>query len=455
MSNNLREYNLNLLPPEIGRNFLDDGREGLNTAVSGAKVLVVGTTSDYVALLRQSNPGNALYLTAESERNKAQEPRPSHDEEIVCDLEEDVSLIVEKIQTHSRQWGGFIDGVVCFDCESMALAAKLAEELSLPYPSLDSIRLCRDKFVTKTIWRDRKVACPRHKLVQTTEELVAFWREIDGPVVIKPLSGSGSELVFICKNYKECKKATHAILEGLAGRKEDRLYSKATTSFVAEEFVDGSEFSCDFTVKDGQVEILRLTKKIKYTNVPFGTIDGYMITDWQRSGINQRHLSTMLGQGAEALGFVDAVCMVDFIVDGDKILLLEMTPRPGGDCLPFLLHRAFGFDILSYCIDFSMGRSAAHPVPRMSGEGLVALRIHAERDGNVVKIDSNRLFLDPRTREISLFRGNGHRVTMPPLDYESWYLGYVLFQPNSEPSVELQCKELQRLLEVEMNNDNN
>jgi hypothetical protein len=91
----------------------------------------------------------------------------------------------------------------------------------------------------------------------------------------------------------------------------------------------------------------------------------------------------------------------------------------------------------------------------MSGEGLIALRLHAESSGNITKIDNNRLSLDLRTREISLFRENGHRVTMPPFDYESWYLGYVIFLPDSGIPVEQQCKELRQLLEVEMNNDNN
>ena len=455
MNTNLTHYELDLLSLSPSNHLLRESGGGPHAEASGAKVLVVGTTSDYVELLRQSNPGRVLYLTAASERIKARESRPLEYEEIVCNLEEDVSLILEKIKAHIFLWSSSVDGVVCFDCESMELAAVIAEKLSLPYPSLESIRLCRDKFVTKAIWQEKGVFCPPHRLVQTVEEVVAFWQEINGPIVIKPLSGSGSELVFLCLSRKECEKATNAILEGLAGRKEVRLYSNATTNFVAEKFIAGVEFSCDFALKGGRVEILRLTRKLKCTKKPFGTIDGYMITDWQRAGINQKHLSTILKQGSEALGFVDAVCMVDFIVDGDKLVLLEMTPRPGGDCIPFLLNRAVGFDILSYCIEFSMSRTIASPDTRISGEGLVALRLHAKRSGKVAKIDSNSLFLDSRTREISLVRETGHRVAMPPFDYDSWYLGYVLFQPASGLPVEQQCKELRRLLEVEMENDNN
>ncbi|MBM9514197.1 ATP-grasp domain-containing protein [Desulfogranum marinum] len=435
--------------------FLQREHRRLQCETGGSKVLVVGTTSDYVDLLRKSNPGRVLYLTDQSERDKAGESRPLEYEEIVCDLEEDVALILQKIRVHLDRWDISLEGVVSFDCESMELAALLARELSLSYPPPDSIRLCRDKFVTKTIWQAKGIPCPHHKLALSAEDVMDFWQEVGGPVVVKPLSGSGSELVFLCSSRKECERATHMILDGLAERKEMPLYSHATTSFVAEEFVAGNEFSCDFTIKRGRIEILRLTRKLKYTEKPFGTINGYIITDWQRAGINQEQLSLIFKLGAEALGLSDVICMVDFIVDHDKILLLEMTPRPGGDCIPFLLHKAAGFDVLSYFVEFAGNRTAASPVTCVSGKELVALRLHAERSGEVAKIKTDRLSLDPRTREINLVGEAGHRITMPPSDYDSWYLGYILFQPAPGLPVEQQCRELRCLLEVEMYNADN
>ena len=434
--------------------FLEGEDRRLQNEASGSKVLVVGTTSDYVDVLRKSNPGRVLYLTAQSEREKAHESRPLQYEEIVCDLEEDVGFILQKIHEHLALWGISLEGVVSFDCESMELSALLARELSLSYPSPESIRLCRDKFVTKAIWQEKGIPCPRHRLALSVGDVVDFWQEISGPIVVKPLSGSGSELVFLCSSRKECKKATHVILEGLAVRKEMPLYSQAITSFVVEEFVAGDEFSCDFTIKGGRVEILRLTRKLKYTAKPFGTIDGYMITDWQQASINQEHLSSIFKLGAETLGLTDVICMADFIVDSDKIVLLEMTPRPGGDCIPFLL-KAVGFDILSYFVDFARNRTAVFPATCASGKGLVALRLHAEKGGEVAKVNSNSLSMDPRTREISLVREPGHQITMPPFDYDSWYLGYVLFQLVPGISVEQQCRELRRLLEVVMHNVDN
>ena len=423
---------------------------GQSPALSEPKVLVVGTTSDYVNLLRQSNPGRALYLSAQSERNSAVEPAPQPWEEITCDLDDDASLILGDIKDHLKRWNNSLDGLVCFDCESLELAASLAQGLSLRYPSVESIALCRDKFVSKSIWQKNGVPCPRHRLVQSAVGVFNFLQEIDRPCVIKPLSGSGSELVFICSSKKDCDKGAQMILAGLANRKNSRLYNKADSLFMAEEFVAGHEFSCDFAIRNGRAEILRLTKKLKYTAKPFGTINGYMITDFFKAGLNQKELSDILQHGAAVLGIEDAICMVDFVVDRGKVMLLEITPRPGGDCIPFLLNRASGFDILGYSLDFAQNRLVADPRNPLPAPGLAALRLHAGINGEIVKINSRRLCRDPRIQEVCLIRAAGHRVVMPPADYDSWYLGYVLFYPFPGVQVEQQCCELRRLLDLEI-----
>lgn len=422
---------------------------GVYPEAHGAKVLVIGTTSDYVDLLRRLNPGRAIYLTAQSERDSGVEPQPREWEEITCDLDHHAPGILLTIQEHLRRWNSSVDGLACFDCESMELAAFLARELLLPYPSLDSVRLCRDKFTTKNIWQQREIPCPRHRLVQSAEAVFDFIEEIDRPCVIKPLSGSGSELVFLCSSRRDCEKSTKSMLAGLLQRKDSRLYRRANTMFIAEEFVPGDEFSCDFTIKGHHVEILRLTRKLKYTPKPFGTVNGYMITDWLDAELDQQVLSDVLARGTTALGITDSICMTDFMVDGGKITLLEITPRPGGDCIPFLLSKSSGFDILSYTLDFAQNRALSAPVASI-GEGLVALRLHAGMSGEILGIDTNRLCRDHRLRDVCIIREAGHKVTMPPADYDSWYLGYLLFQPNPGRSVERQCGELRGLLELQI-----
>ena len=140
--------------------------------------------------------------------------------------------------------------------------------------------------------------------------------------------------------------------------------------------------------------------------------------------------------------------MADFMICGREVVLLEMTPRPGGDCLPFLLKHSMNLDILKLNLDF------ARQIPvEISGvqnqKPCAGLRLHARNSGALEKIDVRHLSLDPRVLEIHLPRRQGHIVRMPPEDYESWLLGHIIFSPD-ESDLESQLDELSNKLKVDI-----
>jgi hypothetical protein len=412
-------------------------------------VLVVGTTADYIDWIRQAAPNRALFLTDPDIRREALEPAPEPVEEILCALT-DASHAYDALTAHLHRWHLSLSGVACFDCESMELAATLAQQLSLPYPSLTSIRQCRDKFLSKTIWQQQNVSCPRMRLVRSENEATAFQQQTAGPIVLKPLAGSGSELVFRCAMAAECGPAFSAIIAGIKARQADRLYADSEEVALAEEYVKGAEYSCDFILEAGQATVIRLTKKIPASDGPFGTIQGYILVDALPDPFAQEQLADMLRRGAEALGLTRAICMADFLVRGSNITLLEMTPRLGGDCLPFLLRRARHLDMLLLALDFAQQRPSLHkgkPDQTMH----VGLRLHAKSAGVVRELDTRPLLADKRLREIHLIRQIGDQVRMPPEDYKSWYLGHLIFQPSTVLDLEGQCHDLADRLVVTIN----
>lgn len=415
---------------------------------SNCKVLVVGTTSDYIEWIRRACPGRAFFVTDIVTRVQAEEPFPNQFEEVLTHLD-DYALVKEDLQAHLAKWNISPNGIACFDCESLELAAFLAQEYALPYPTVESIRLCRDKYASKTLWQQHEVNCPQVRLVQSAKGVFDFLQTINSPCVIKPVSGSGSELVFKCNNNNDCEKWAGILLKELKDRERCRLYTDATSWFLAEEFIPGKEYSCDCIVRDTCVEIIRLTKKIHQKNKLVGTIKGYALRRYPPIDFSADVLEQTLLNGAKALGLSHAICMVDFLVCDSEIVLLEMTPRLGGDCIPNLLRRSGIFDPLIMALDFAQQRPLVLPRRQMDREFL-GLRLHASQNGKIIKIDTSRLEKDLRVKEIHLIRQPGHRIVMPPRDYESWYLGHVIFQANQGSTLEDQCQELSQYLEVEI-----
>jgi biotin carboxylase len=414
-------------------------------------LLVVGTTPDYIDWIRRTCPQRALFITDPGVRSKAREPVPAPHEEVLCELD-DNARIWEAVTRHLDYWGIRVDGVACFDCESMALAALLARDFSAAFVSLSAVNNCRDKLVSKNLWQKSHIACPSTAPVCNVEDAIDFLSTLKQGCVLKPLSGSGSELVFHCKDEIELRRAFSVIQDGLRQRKDHRLYkgvSNDSPPIIVEEFVDGPEFSCDFFMDEEATRLIRLTKKIPSSVGPFGTTMGYVLVDDLPNGIDLNGFRRHLARAAGALGITKSICMADFKVRGDDIILLEMAPRPGGDCLPALIRNALQLDILGLTLDAAQNRplrigSFRPPQP------FVGLRIHAEHGGIFRHINCSLLKEDARIKEIHVLRHPGDIIRMPPEDYDSFVLGNIIFTPANTTDPSDECRRILDMLTVEI-----
>ncbi|ACN14163.1 ArgH1 [Desulforapulum autotrophicum HRM2] len=421
-----------------------------------ARVVVVGTTPDYIDWIRKKYPGRGLFLTDPELRQRAEEPFPGKEEEMLCPIDSGrIDTIVSALDDHLSQWGQHPTGVACFDCESMETAAMIAARYSLDYPGVGAIGNSRDKQACKRIWQANGVACPRSMRVNTLEQVVGFMAGMEAGIVLKPSWGSGSELVFSCTTKADCERAFDAMVQGLAERATRPLFKTnggQACGILAEELVHGIEFSCDFIVENRAVTIVRTARKIKMAGKPFGTILGYEIPAPVLTGMAHGRLERLLFKGAAALGIERGICMVDFIMHDDGPMLIEMTPRPGGDCLPFLLVESGNLDILGLTLDFAEKRPFILNGPH-GFKPFMAVRIFAPRGGTLTGIDLNRLNDRADIRKIHLTRKPGHVITMPPQDYDSWLLGHVIVAlPHglAGHSFDDFCLGISRLINVEI-----
>jgi biotin carboxylase len=415
------------------------------------KVLVVGTTPDYIDWIRRSCPERALFLTDPGARRQAVEPSPPPAEEVLCNLS-DYEAVRQALLHRLRRENYDLDGVACYDCESMELAAILAQEFSLPYPSVQAVKNCRDKYLTKTLWERHQLVAPRVRQIRSAAEAVDFFQDLGGPCVLKPPGGSGSELIFRCDSARACRHNYNQIIAGIRQRGSNRLYQSFSTAdpvILAEECVTGEEYSCDFAIENGRVEVIRLTRKILSSRGPFGTALGYLLPGTLPSEITEADFRQTLYQSAQALGIDRAVCMLDFMVCKNRMVLLELSPRPGGDCLPSLLRRCRNLDMLALYLDFCQQRPWRLQTAGVSNPCL-GVRLHAPRRGSLKNVDAHQLQRDSRVREIHLIRQTGHRIELPPDDYDSWLLGHIIVDLDVDTTPEAQCLALLDKLVVEV-----
>jgi biotin carboxylase len=392
------------------------------------------------------------------ERIKASEETPGAGEEILCHFTNDAEVL-RVLKDHLHRYRLAVDGVACFDCEYLGSAAFLAERFGLPFPSPSAVAQSRNKFISKQVWKRAEVACPEAVVVRNRADLFKLLDRVGKSVILKPLTGSGGELVFRCSDHNDCLQAYDTMINRLSKAGENRLYLQdpfAPGDFnpiqdvVLEEFIPGQEYSCDFFLENGRLEVIRTAKKILTAENQVGaTTAAYVVPAELPAEIPAAVFVDQLYRAATALGLERALCMVDFIVSQGKAYLLELTPRPGGDCLPWLIQQSCGLDMIGLALDVAQGRKTS-TFTKQSWKTLVGLRLFAQHEGTIKEIDEGDLGRDPRVQQVFIKRRPGHRVVLPPHDYDSRLFGHVIFRPTVCTSLETECAELESKLKVIM-----
>ena len=415
------------------------------------KILVVGTTGDYIEHISRKLPGRAVFITDPDSVNGRD--KLSDSEELIVPLSEGNGFKKNLIHFLDRE--KYVpSGVVCFDCESLSAAASVAEFFGLPFPSQKTIALCRDKLESKKAWWENAVPCPVTMPVYSRDQLLHSLGETGLSAILKPLNGSGSELTFRCETDEEALRAFNMICSGLRERSDSRMYRKHGTDrqspdIVCEEFVQGTEYSCDVFFDKKNPCILRLARKYLNPEAPTGTILAYEIPADLPGASSLNELESYLKTIACVMDLDQCLGMVDFIWQDDKPCFLEVTPRLGGDCLPLLVRESCGVDMLEIALDVSEGKIPSMPPPE-NWERLLGVRFHAEKAGVFKGVNFDEMAWKRMARQFQILKKTDDIIKLPPEDYSSWLIAQGIFKILSGCDTAEALKEIKNGLKMEI-----
>ncbi|MGH3157783.1 MAG: ATP-grasp domain-containing protein, partial [Streptosporangiaceae bacterium] len=140
-----------------------------------------------------------------------------------------------------RALGPPIAGVTSSSEYYIATAADLAAALGRPHPDGVAIRACRDKHTQRTRLRQAGVPGPRFEAASTPGEAVSAAGRIGYPVVVKPVSGSGSIGTRRCADAGEVAGAAAYVLD----TDPAELALPPQAAVLVEEYLAGGEYSVE------------------------------------------------------------------------------------------------------------------------------------------------------------------------------------------------------------------
>ncbi len=262
-----------------------------------------------------------------------------------------------------------ISGVIAPGTDvAVITASRVAKALGLPGPSPEAAAALTSKLTFRAFLRDAGFACPR--VVSVTAAM-----HLDGSLasnakwLLKPNCSSGSKGIFIVTSFEEVSSHLAA----------SRSFSLDGECFL-EEFVEGSQHTCEGIIEGGKVVLSLLTDR-DTASTPYTATTGHRVPSRLPECIQTKALSTIESVMAR-LGVRSGPFDCDFVATGDRVLLIEITPRLGGNSLSKLFKAALGFDLVAYAVATACGDR--YPVLPSTSPKPAAVRIlGVEQDGRL------------------------------------------------------------------------
>lgn len=129
-----------------------------------------------------------------------------------------------------------IDAVMSDECDiAMNMVAELGKAFNVPTMDEETAALFTDKFLMREFSKKHGLKYPEYKFCKKVEDAIALQKEINKPIIIKPLDSNASHGVFKCCNEDEIRKHFD----------ESMSFSRVEKSVLAERFIVGTEFTID------------------------------------------------------------------------------------------------------------------------------------------------------------------------------------------------------------------
>lgn len=303
------------------------------------------------------------------------------------------------------------DGVVTFSEYDVPFAAMIQNELGLPRICAGDPLIFRNKNMMRKRLKEGNFNVPRFISTNNLEEALKFLKEVNGPIVIKPVLGADSLYVKKITNEDELTEVWKRYYRKLIPQMPRHI--SRMTELQLEEYIVGTELSIETVTFNKQTTLMAFTDKHPVEEPYFiETGHKYPCT------LPKEDQAEMFKELKEILSFFsveNTVCHTEAKWDGKKMTVVEIAARLAGGSVPPLIKMASGYDVTSAAIDVALGIK-----PNINinwNMGVTARAITWDRFGiikNITGVEEARLMNG--VKQIDLYRNIGERTTQPPDD---------------------------------------
>ncbi len=239
-----------------------------------------------------------------------------------------------------------IDGITTIASDvATATVAHVAERLGLPgcTPAVAATMSNKANFRT---FQQRHGGGPGFIAGQHLVTMADALGQLTPPLMFKPVDTSGSRGITRVDtlDWRQCQQAFAYAQQ----------YARIKTVCI-EEFIEGIDVSGDGFLVNGQLRAV-ITRKYKCGYIPTGHS---FPTDLAPA--DQARVLTEVERLCLALGYSNGPVDFDVKVAPERVVVIEMSPRLGGNGIPKLVQRATGVDLIEATVRYALGCPVALP----------------------------------------------------------------------------------------------
>jgi len=256
-----------------------------------------------------------------------------------------------------------IDGVVSNASEATALVVSyVAEKLGktgTPYEIF--LKIQNKEYVRQTTNTIEGLGHVIYKIGEVYEILSKF----PTPYVLKPIKGASKKGVNFVDRDTISQISIPSDLENAI--------------FMAEQYIDGQEYSVETISYKGQHEIVQITEKIGTGAPHFVELEHHQPA--MLSAHTQHKIQNIIPQILSSVGYTNGASHIEIKIDSEgNIYLIEINPRGGGDYISNnLVGLSTDYDYLKQMISVALDQYEPIPIHNKAYAGIYFLSAQTKR----------------------------------------------------------------------------
>jgi len=230
----------------------------------------------------------------------------------------------------------------CAD-QVLLVQAQVSEELGLPcYINYKTAKDVSSKELMKKMFIEHEIPTSKYVILDTFDEKKTS--SLSYPIIVKPVDSYSSRGVQKVFNVEELKIALDKAIR----------ISRSNTAIV-EEFVEGEELTVDVYIEDGHAHVLCVSNIDKILGN-----DRFVIRRTrypaQLSETIRKNIQNIADKLAEVFALQDSPMLIQMIVDGEKVSVVEFCARTGGGDKFRLIEQVAHFNVIQAVVDLTLGK---------------------------------------------------------------------------------------------------